>query len=81
MGEEAAGLIKNLRSVVFKESENLQGVYTKINSYDFNHGVYYPHLLKSFVSTGFQASNLAEAIHIVNQMVCTSISISLPCYI
>ncbi|KAF5810548.1 putative deoxyhypusine synthase [Helianthus annuus] len=68
MGEEAADLIQNLRSVVFKESENLQGVNTKINGYDFNHGVNYPQLLKSFVSTGFQASNLGEAIDIVNQM-------------
>ncbi|XP_074304015.1 deoxyhypusine synthase-like [Silene latifolia] len=56
------------RAVVFKESENLEGKRPKIEGYDFNQGVNYSELLNSFVSTGFQASNLGDAIQLVNQM-------------
>lgn len=62
-------VIEDLRSVVFKESQSLEGTCAKIQGYDFNHGINYPDLLKSLVSTGFQASNLGDAIETVNQMV------------
>lgn len=57
-----------LRAVVFKESESLEGSSDKIEGYDFNQGVNYSQLLASMVSTGFQASNLGDAIRVVNQM-------------
>ncbi|CAN1127773.1 Deoxyhypusine synthase [Linum perenne] len=57
------------RVTVFKESESLEGKSHKIQGYDFNQGVNYPQLLKSMLSTGFQASNLGDAISVVNQMV------------
>lgn len=61
-----------VRATVFKKSESLDGESgcTKIEGYDFNRGVDYPQLLNSLLSTGFQASNLGEAIQIVNEMVC-----------
>lgn len=63
-------LMNNLRSAVFKESESLDnGRYQKITGYDFNRGVDINEILKSMSTTGFQASNLGEAIQIVNQMV------------
>lgn len=62
----------SVRSVVFKESENLEGSSIIIEGYDFNNGVNYPQLFKSMLSTGFQASNLGDAIQIVNQMVSIS---------
>lgn len=62
-------IMASVRSVVFKESETLEGKCIKIEGYDFNQGVNYPKLLKSFISTGFQASNLGEAIDVVNEMV------------
>ncbi|KAK1420556.1 hypothetical protein QVD17_22244 [Tagetes erecta] len=70
MGEatKQADVINNLRSVVFKESESLEGTCDKIHGYDFNQGLNYSHLLKSLASTGFQASNLGDAIQTVNQM-------------
>ncbi|KHG22370.1 Deoxyhypusine synthase [Gossypium arboreum] len=40
----------------------------RIEGYDFNQGVNYCRLLKSMLSTGFQASNFGEAIEIVNEM-------------
>ncbi|XAR67101.1 Deoxyhypusine synthase [Bertholletia excelsa] len=55
-------------TAVFKESENLEGSCIKIEGYDFNRGVDYSDLVRSMVSTGFQASNLGDAIDIVNQM-------------
>ncbi|KAB1219459.1 Deoxyhypusine synthase [Morella rubra] len=69
MGEAMKnGLIESVHSTVFKESESLEGQCVKIEGYDFNQGVNYSRLLRSMVSTGFQASNLGDAIEVVNQM-------------
>lgn len=65
-------LLASVHSTVFKESETLEGKCIKIEGYDFNRGVDYRQLLRSMVSTGFQASNLGEAIGVVNQMVTIS---------
>lgn len=62
-------VFSTVHSTVFKESESLEGKCDKIEGYDFNQGVNYPKLLRSMLTTGFQASNLGEAIDIVNQMV------------
>lgn len=61
-------LLSSVRSTVFKDSEGLDGKCIKIEGYDFNQGVNYSKLLKSMVSTGFQASNLGDAIQAVNNM-------------
>nr|XP_043614122.1 deoxyhypusine synthase [Erigeron canadensis]XP_043614123.1 deoxyhypusine synthase [Erigeron canadensis]XP_043614124.1 deoxyhypusine synthase [Erigeron canadensis] len=66
--QESASVIEKLRSVVFKESESLKGSCPKIQGYDFNNGVHYSNLFNSFLSTGFQASHLGDAIQTVNQM-------------
>ncbi|NP_001234495.1 deoxyhypusine synthase [Solanum lycopersicum] len=79
MGEALKySIMDSVRSVVFKESENLEGSCTKIEGYDFNKGVNYAELIKSMVSTGFQASNLGDAIAIVNQMLDWRLSHELP---
>lgn len=62
-------LLVTVHSTVFKESDSLKGKCVKIEGYDFNQGVNYSQLLRSMVSTGFQASNLGDAIEVVNQMV------------
>jgi deoxyhypusine synthase len=62
-------VMSSVHSTVFKESENLDGKCLKIQGYDFNRGVDYHQLLKSMLTTGFQASNFADAIQVVNQMV------------
>lgn len=67
-------LLSSVRTTVFKESEALDGKCIKIEGYDFNQGVNYSKLLKSMVSTGFQASNLGDAIQVVNNMVSKLIS-------
>ncbi|XP_060191340.1 deoxyhypusine synthase isoform X1 [Lycium barbarum] len=79
MGEALKeNIMESVRSVVFKESENLEGSCQKIEGYDFNKGVNYAQLFKSMVSTGFQASNLGDAIQIVNQMLDWRLSHELP---
>jgi len=42
----------------------------EVKGYDFNEGVDYGHLLKSFITTGFQATNFALAVNEINRMVC-----------
>lgn len=71
MGEakEDDMVMESVHSTVFKESENLDGKCLQIEGYDFNRGVDYRQLLKSMLNTGFQASNLGDAIEVVNQMV------------
>ncbi|TYG51277.1 hypothetical protein ES288_D10G245100v1 [Gossypium darwinii] len=61
-------LIKSAHTAVFKGSDSLEGICTRIEGYDFNQGVNYSRLLKSMLSSGFQASNFGEAIEIVNEM-------------
>ncbi|MQM00841.1 hypothetical protein Taro_033592 [Colocasia esculenta] len=66
-GETAA--LEAARSVTFKKSEDLdEGRFVKISGYDFNRGLDFMELLKSMGSTGFQASNLGDAMEVVNQM-------------
>lgn len=62
-------VIASVHSTVFRESENLDGNCLQIEGYDFNRGVDYRQLLRSMLNTGFQASNLGDAIQVVNQMV------------
>jgi len=69
--QEDDTVMSSVHSTVFKESENLAGKCLQIEGYDFNRGVDYQQLLRSMLTTGFQASNLGEAIQVVNQMVVT----------
>jgi len=62
-------VMSSVHSTVFKESENLAGKCLQIEGYDFNRGVDYQQLLKSMLTTGFQASNFGDAVKVVNQMV------------
>ncbi|KAJ8545681.1 hypothetical protein K7X08_018264 [Anisodus acutangulus] len=79
MGEaQKDNIMDSVRLVVFKESENLEGYCTKIEGYDFSKGVNYAEFFKSMVSAGFQASNLGDAIQIVNQMLDWRLSHELP---
>ncbi|KZV36750.1 deoxyhypusine synthase [Dorcoceras hygrometricum] len=63
-------LMESAHEAAFKSSVSLDGSSPKIEGYDFNNGVNYHALLKCMASTGFQASNLGDAIQIVNEMVC-----------
>lgn len=53
---------------VFHKSETLEGKAGHVTGYDFNHGLDHAALLRSMISTGFQASQLGRAVNVVNQM-------------
>lgn len=42
---------------------------TVVKGYDFNQGVNYENLIKSFATTGLQATHLYKGIQIVNEMI------------
>nr|CAR31338.1 homospermidine synthase [Phalaenopsis amabilis] len=68
MGSAASETERDLlKSLVFKESAALESL--KIGGYGFNNGLDITGLLNSLVSTGFQATNLGEAMEVVNQMI------------
>lgn len=52
---------------LLRESEDVSGI--KIKGYDFNKGVNYKEIIKSFQTTGFQASHFSKAIEITNNMI------------
>ncbi|CAJ1951583.1 unnamed protein product [Sphenostylis stenocarpa] len=66
--ERKEDVLASVHTIVFKESESLDGKCLKIEGYDFNRGVNYPMLVRSMITTGFQASNLGDAILVVDQM-------------
>ena len=58
---------KIARENILRKSEETSGVVIK--GYDFDGGVDYSGIIKSFGTTGFQASHLSRAIEIVNKMI------------
>jgi deoxyhypusine synthase len=68
---------KLVRENIFREGEKIDG--TVIKGHDFNQGVDYSEIFKSFESVGFQASNLARAIKIVNKMISEKAFVYLGC--
>lgn len=58
---------RKARENLLRGSEEVKGI--KIEGYDFDKGVDYDELIKSFGSTGFQASHFSQAIGIVNEMI------------
>nr|CAB3484300.1 unnamed protein product [Digitaria exilis] len=71
-GRDMADALDGVRSILLKPSENLDDKrFTRIAGADFaDAGLGLAGLLASLASTGFQASNLGDAIDVVNQMCC-----------
>ncbi|MBS3071573.1 deoxyhypusine synthase [Candidatus Pacearchaeota archaeon] len=55
------------RKNILRKSTEIRGVV--IRGYDFDKGINYEEIIKSYSSTGAQASNLGKAIEIINEMV------------
>ena len=68
--------LEDVRSILLKPSERLDDKrFTRIAGADFDDaGLGLAGLLASLASTGFQASNLGDAIDVVNQMVRTRVT-------
>lgn len=58
---------KIIKDNLLRKSEEAEGVVIK--GYEFNKGVNYPNIIKSFSSSGFQASHFSKAIEILNKMI------------
>ncbi len=58
---------KTARKNLLRKSEEPEGI--AIKGYDFDEGVDFEKIIKSFSSTGFQATHLAKAIEITNKMI------------
>jgi len=71
---EGANLLDVKRNVLSHSenyAESLKGAVV-VGGYNFSKGVDFPSIMASYLSTGFQATNLALAIQIVKEMViCT----------
>ncbi|MCO5595132.1 hypothetical protein L7F22_049170 [Adiantum nelumboides] len=65
---EEARLLEQVHNSVMRASQELQEASKPVSGYDFAEGVDYACLLDSFVSTGFQASHLGQAVALVNEM-------------
>src|SRR3989344_3544215 len=63
------------RKNILRESEDVKG--TAIRGYDFNKGVNYSEIVKSFASTGYQATQFARAVEITNKMIANKATIFL----
>lgn len=63
------------RKNLLRKSENVAG--RTVKGHDFNTGVKYEEIVKSFASTGFQATQLAEAVDIVREMIAQKATIFL----
>ncbi|MEK6934174.1 MAG: deoxyhypusine synthase [Nanoarchaeota archaeon] len=58
---------KIVKRNLLRESEETDGI--AIRGYDFNEGVNYEEIIKSYKSTGFQASHLSKAIEVTRKMI------------
>ena len=58
---------KIARKNLLRKSEETEGI--AIRGYDFNEGVNYEEIVKSYGCTGFQASHLSKAIEITRKMI------------
>ena len=54
---------------VLLKSENMPEGSETVRGYDFNNGVDYHQLLKSYTRSGFQAMNFGNAVTEINKMV------------
>lgn len=54
---------------MFQASVAMPADTQTVRGYDFNNGVDYSKLFRSYLTTGYQATHLGKAIEIVNEMV------------
>lgn len=57
------------KEAVLKSSERIPEKTPTVKGYEWNDGINYSELLKSFTNSGFQSTNLGLAIAEINKMV------------
>uniref|UniRef100_A0AC34QBM3 Deoxyhypusine synthase n=1 Tax=Panagrolaimus sp. JU765 TaxID=591449 RepID=A0AC34QBM3_9BILA len=56
--------LESAQDAVLVKSEKMDDDTPKVRGYDFNEGIDYEKLLDSYLTTGFQATNLGLAIEV-----------------
>jgi deoxyhypusine synthase len=69
---ENTNLPASVLNAVLQESVILPENTPQVKGYDFNEGVNYDDLLKTYVNSGFQATNFGKAVNEINKMVSRS---------
>jgi hypothetical protein len=59
------------KNAVLVISEEMPPNATPVKGYDFNAGINYEAMFKAYATTGFQATQLAQAVDEINRMVCS----------
>lgn len=60
---------ESFQSAVYVKSEQVDPSLVEVKGYDFNKGLDYNEVFKTYISTGFQATSLGLAIEEVNRMI------------
>lgn len=58
------------KEAVLLSSSKLPDDTPKVNGYDWNKGLDYGELFKTYIHSGFQATNFGKAVLEINKMVC-----------
>ena len=65
----ARNIEDSFAKAVYIKSEGVEASAMKVEGYDFNKGLDYEAVFASYISTGFQATSLGQAIIEVNKMI------------
>lgn len=60
---------ESFQSAVYVKSVEVDPSLVEVKGYDFNKGLDYNEMFKTYISTGFQATSLGLAIEEVNRMI------------
>lgn len=60
---------ESFKSAVYVKSVEVDPSLVEVKGYDFNKGLDYNEMFKTYISTGFQATSLGLAIEEVNRMI------------
>ncbi|XP_064616269.1 deoxyhypusine synthase-like [Liolophura sinensis] len=71
MDSSQSGIPQVAAAAVLVESQQMAEDAIKVQGYDFNKGLDFHELLKSYTTTGFQATNFGRAVEEINKMIYT----------
>lgn len=63
-----SSISESVLEAVLKKSTNVSHLKETVKGYDFNKGLDYEELLKSYYKSGFQATNFGLAVNEINKM-------------
>lgn len=61
--------VENARNAAYIQSASVSFLKQKVVGYDWNQGVDYNKILKTYLNTGFQATNFGLAVQELNRMI------------